>query len=50
VRGLRAVFDVGRRDWVRPDAAPADVVAAQIDRCPSGALKYTRPADRTGEK
>ena len=49
VRGLRAVFDVGRRDWVRPDAAPADVVAAQIDRCPSGALKYTRPADRTDE-
>ena len=42
VRGLRAVFDVGRRDWVHADAAPADIVAAQIDRCPSRALKYTR--------
>jgi uncharacterized Fe-S cluster protein YjdI len=40
VRGLRDVFDVRRRDWVHPDAAPADVVAAQIDRCPSGALQY----------
>jgi uncharacterized Fe-S cluster protein YjdI len=41
VRGLRAVFDVSRRDWVHADAAPAEVVAAQIDRCPSGALQYT---------
>lgn len=40
VRGLRDVFDVRRRDWVHPDAAPADVIAAQIDRCPSGALQY----------
>jgi uncharacterized Fe-S cluster protein YjdI len=44
LRGLPAVFDVRRRDWVHADAAaPADV-AAQIDRCPSGALKYTFPA------
>jgi uncharacterized Fe-S cluster protein YjdI len=40
VRGLRAVFDVSRRDWIRPDAATAAEVAAQIDRCPSGALQY----------
>jgi uncharacterized Fe-S cluster protein YjdI len=38
---------VGRRDWVRPEAAPADVVAAQIDRCPSGAPQYTRPTHPT---
>jgi uncharacterized Fe-S cluster protein YjdI len=44
VRGLRDVFDVRRRDWVHPDAAPADAVAAQIERCPSGALKYQRKA------
>ena len=43
VRGLRAVFDVTRRDWIRADAAPADAVAAQIARCPSGALQYTLP-------
>lgn len=40
VRGLRAVFDVSRRRWVQPDAAPADQVAAQIRQCPSGALQY----------
>jgi uncharacterized Fe-S cluster protein YjdI len=49
VRGLRAVFDVTRRDWVRPYAAPADVVAAQIDRCPSGALKYILPPKPAGD-
>ena len=41
VRGLRSVFDVSRRKWIHADAAPADAVAAQIDRCPSGALGYT---------
>lgn len=47
VRGLRPVFDVGRRDWVRPYAATAAAVATQIDRCPSGALKYTLAASGT---
>jgi uncharacterized Fe-S cluster protein YjdI len=47
VRGLRAVFDTSRRRWIRPEAATADEVAAQVDRCPSGALQYRRtgPAD-----
>jgi uncharacterized Fe-S cluster protein YjdI len=45
VRGLPAVFDVGRRRWVRPEAAAADQVAAQIGRCPSGALKFYRPGE-----
>ncbi len=43
VRGLPAVFDVHRRDWVRPYAATADEVAAQVSRCPSGALQFSRP-------
>lgn len=45
VRGLPAVFDVGRKRWVRPEAATADQVAAQIARCPSGALKSYRPGE-----
>jgi uncharacterized Fe-S cluster protein YjdI len=45
VRGLPAVFDVRRKRWVRPEAASADEVEAQIKRCPSGALK----SYRTGE-
>ena len=40
VRGLPAVFDVGRRRWVRPELASATDVAAQVARCPSGALQY----------
>jgi uncharacterized Fe-S cluster protein YjdI len=42
VRGLPAVFDVRRKRWVRPEAASADEVAAQVERCPSGALQYSR--------
>jgi uncharacterized Fe-S cluster protein YjdI/uncharacterized protein YndB with AHSA1/START domain len=40
VRGLPAVFDVRRKRWVRPEAATAGEVVAQVARCPSGALQY----------
>ena len=40
VRGLGLVFDIKRQRWIRPELAPAADVAAQIDRCPSGALQY----------
>jgi uncharacterized Fe-S cluster protein YjdI len=40
VRGLPAVFDVRRRRWVAPEAASPEQVAAQVARCPSGALQY----------
>lgn len=40
VRGLPAVFDVARQRWVRPELASAAEVAAQVARCPSGALQY----------
>ena len=43
VRGLPAVFDVGRKRWIRPEAAPHADVEAQIGRCPSGALKWYSP-------
>ena len=45
LRGLPAVFDVRRQRWVRPEAAPADAVEAQVRRCPSGALKSYRPGE-----
>ena len=38
--GLPAVFDIKRKRWVRPELASAADVAAQVDRCPSGALQY----------
>lgn len=40
--GLPGVFDTRRRPWVLADGAPADAVAAVIERCPSGALQYRR--------
>lgn len=42
VRGLHDVFDTNRRPWILADNAPAGEVAALIDSCPSGALKYIR--------
>ena len=42
VRGLPDVFDIKRKRWIRPELQNADVVAAQVDRCPSGALQYVR--------
>lgn len=42
VRGLPAVFDVRRKRWVDVAAATPDEVAAQVARCPSGALQVVR--------
>ena len=42
LRGLPGVFDLERRPWIAPDAAPADDVAMVVERCPSGALQYRR--------
>lgn len=42
VRGLHAVFDVQARPWVNVEAATADEIAAQIAKCPSGALTCER--------
>lgn len=40
IRGLPQVFDIKRARWVRPELAPPAAVAAQVTRCPSGALQY----------
>lgn len=50
VRGLPLVFDVTRKHWVRPELASPDDVAAQVARCPSGALQYQlrKPAPESG--
>lgn len=36
----RAVFDPGRKPWVDVNAAKGSEIAAIIDKCPSGALRY----------
>lgn len=42
VKGSPTVFDAKATPWVQADAATADEIAATIDTCPSGALRYTR--------
>ena len=38
VRGLPDVFDPKERRWIRPERAPAELVAEVADRGPTGAL------------
>lgn len=42
LRRLPAVFNVRKRPWVEPDAAPPDRVAEVVMRCPTGALHFER--------
>jgi uncharacterized Fe-S cluster protein YjdI/CDGSH-type Zn-finger protein len=42
VRGLPTVFDAARRPWILATAADADAIASVIEKCPSGALHFTR--------
>ncbi len=41
-RTLGRVFRPRARPWVHVDQADADEIAAAVDKCPSGALSYTR--------
>jgi uncharacterized Fe-S cluster protein YjdI len=45
LRGLPAVFNIREKRWIKPDAASAGEVAAQVGRCPSGALKAYGPGE-----
>ena len=42
ITGLPDVFDVKRKRWVRPELQPAEAVARQVMKCPSGALQFVR--------
>ena len=44
---LGTVFDPKARPWVNIAGAPADDVARQVDRCPSGALRWKRLGEAT---
>ncbi len=39
LKTLPAVFDVSRKQWVRPDQADAHAVLDAVAKCPSGALQ-----------
>lgn len=40
IMGSPEAFDMNRRPWVDIDAVSAAEMAAIIDKCPSGALRY----------
>lgn len=42
VRGLPRVFDVKRKRWIQLEHESTDAIAAQVARCPSGALQAIR--------
>ncbi len=42
VRGLPTVFDTRQRPWINPHNAAADAIAEVVQRCPTGALHFTR--------
>ncbi len=45
LRSLHQVFNLRQKPWVDVQAATADEIAATIEKCPSGALSYTRPVE-----
>ena len=49
VHGQPQVFDPNKRPWVDPDKAQANVLAATIIACPTGALHFTRTDGGTEE-
>ena len=48
LRSLHNVFNLREQPWVDVQAATADEIAATVEKCPSGALTYTR-LDGPGE-
>ena len=56
VKGLPGVFDIKRKPWIDVEGAAAEEIAAQVAKCPSGALAFAREdgahvvgaADRAG--
>jgi uncharacterized Fe-S cluster protein YjdI len=44
VLGLGAVFNPHLRPWINMDAAPAERIAQQVRKCPSGALSLADEA------
>lgn len=48
-KGLPDVFKPKERPWVKIEAAQTKEIAAQVDKCPSGALSYFYNEDEAPE-
>ena len=40
VMGLPTVFDINKKPWINMQGADTAAIIAQVDKCPTGALKY----------
>ncbi|HWB28605.1 MAG TPA: (4Fe-4S)-binding protein [Chitinophagaceae bacterium] len=45
VTGLPGVFNVNKHPWINMQAASADAIAAQADKCPTGALTWYKNSE-----
>lgn len=48
-KGLPGVFNPNARPWINAEGASTTEIAAQIDKCPSGALSYYYNGETKGE-
>jgi len=39
-KGLRSVFDPGKKPWIKMEGAESEIIREQVSKCPSGALSY----------
>lgn len=39
-KGLREVFNPGKRPWIDPQGSSTEKIVEQVRKCPSGALSY----------
>jgi uncharacterized Fe-S cluster protein YjdI len=44
LQGLPAVFELGRKPWIRTDLATDEEITEQVSKCPSGALSVEKTA------
>jgi uncharacterized Fe-S cluster protein YjdI len=49
-KGLSGVFNPAQKPWINVEAASAEEIVNQIDKCPSGALSYRYENDEEGKK
>ncbi len=50
VKGLPNVFDPEKRPWIQPGEASVENIISTVEKCPTGALQYTRKDTGTKEQ
>ena len=50
VRGLPTVFQPASKPWIKMEGASVDAIAAQVRKCPSGALSLLEDQEATSKE